>query len=111
MKVTFGDVRLEKAAGDERYCRKLFGRVRAEKYLRRLNDLFSAECLEDVRNLPGHYHELTGDRKGQWACDLNQPYRLIIRPLEKPIPMDLNRSYIWTEIFGVEILEIVDYHK
>ena len=35
----------------------------------------------------GHYHELTGDRKGEWACDLDQPYRLIFEPHEKPIPV------------------------
>lgn len=39
-----------------------------------------ADTLEDVRYLPGHYHELTESRKEQWACDLDQPYRLIFEP-------------------------------
>ena len=57
----------------------------------------------------GYY---TGDRKGQWACDLDQPYRLIFEPHEKPIPKNAEGRYLWIEIEikGVEIIEIVDYH-
>lgn len=76
----------------------------------RLRDLLAAETLEDVRYLPGHYHELVGNRKGQWACDLDQPYRLIFEPHENPIPTNKDGKYIWIEIKGVEIVEIENYH-
>jgi proteic killer suppression protein len=97
-------------AEDERKCKKVLGEIRAKLYLNRINDLYVAETLDEVRNLPGHYHELTGDRKGQWACDLDNPYRLIIEPHEDPIPTDPNGRYLWIEIKGVEIIEIVNYH-
>jgi len=64
--------------------------------------------LEKLAN--ERYPELTGDRKGQWACDLDQPYRLIFEPHENPIPTDNSGKCIWLEIKGVEILEITDYH-
>ena len=51
------------------------------------------------------------NRKGQWACDLDQPYRLIFEPHENPIPTNEHAQYIWLEIKGVEIVEIVNYHK
>ncbi len=86
------------------------GPIRAKLYNRRLGDLRNAQTLEDVRNLPGHYHELKNDRKGQWACDLDQPYRLVFEPHEKPIPADEDGKYIWLQIKGVEIIEIIDYH-
>ena len=86
------------------------GNIRAKLYIKRLNDLYEANSLEDVRNLPGNYHELSGNRKGQWACNLDNPYRLIFEPLEKPIPTDKDGKYIWIEIKGIEIVEIVDYH-
>ena len=110
MKISFGDRRLEKLANDFRKCQKEFGQFRAKLYNRRLQEMQTAETLEDVRNLPGHYHELTGTRKGQWGCDLDQPYRLVFEPHEKPIPTDKSGKYIWLEIKGVEILEITDYH-
>lgn len=80
-------------------------------FLQRLSDLDAALTLEDVRYLPGHYHELVENRKGQWACDLDQPYRLIFKPHEDPIPTDVNGKYIWIEIKGVEIIEIINYHS
>ena len=111
MDITFEDNKLKKCALDQNKCKKKMGELRAQLFLRRISELDAAVTLEDVRHLPGHYHELTGDRKGQWACDLDQPYRLVFRPHEDPIPEDENHHYIWAEIIGVEIKEIVDYHN
>ena len=83
---------------------------RSKLYLQRIGDLLAAETLETVRHLPGRYHELKENRKGRWACDLDQPYRLIFEPHEKPIPTNPDGQYLWIEIKGVEILEIDDYH-
>ncbi len=110
MKITFSDRKLEKLANDDRKMLKELGKIRAEKFRLRLFQLHNAETLEDVRNLPGRYHELTGDRKGQWACDLDQPYRLIFETHEKPIPTDPDGKYIWFEIKGIEVIEIENYH-
>jgi len=107
MDLTFADKKLGKLANDDR---KEFGKVRAQKLKLRLQQLRDAKALEDVRNLAGRYHELTGDRKGQWACDLDQPYRLVFTPHEDPIPTNAHGQYIWAEIRGVEILDVVDYH-
>ncbi|MCM1491553.1 MAG: killer suppression protein HigA [Muribaculum sp.] len=89
---------------------KELGSLRAKIFLRRLATLVAASTLEDVRYAPGNFHELSADRKGQWACDLDQPYRLIFEPHEDPIPTDESGRYIWLEIKGVEVIEIVDYH-
>ena len=111
MNITFDNKKLQKIVNDDRMIVREFGRIRAEKFKARLEQLMFAQTLEDVRSLPGNYHELTGDRKGQWACDLDQPYRLIFEPHECPIPVNEHGQYIWAEIKGVEIIEIVNYHK
>lgn len=110
MIITFGDRKLNKYANDDRLAVKNLGKRVAEIYKRRLDDLEAAESLEDVRYLPGRFHELKENRKGQWACDLVHPYRLIFTPLENPMPTDKDGKYIWVEIKGVEIVEIEDYH-
>jgi toxin HigB-1 len=110
MNITFSKNKLQKLANDDRLSKKELGELRATKLKLRLSQLASAETLEDVRHLAGHYHELKNDRKGQWACDLDQPYRLIFEPHEDPIPTNEDGQYIWIEIVGVEIIEIVDYH-
>lgn len=110
MDITFSDKKLLKMANDESLAIRKLGSIRAKLYKARLDDIDAAISLEDVRHLPGNYHELTADRKGQWACDLDQPYRLIFQPHEDPIPTDENGKYIWIEITGVEIIEITNYH-
>lgn len=111
MIVTFADKKLQKIVNDDRKMFKEFGKVRAEKIRNRLTQLLDAVTLDDVRFLPGNYHELTGNRKGQWACDLDQPYRLVFEPHEDPIPANEQGQYLWFKIVGVEIIEIVNYHK
>jgi len=109
--ITFSDKKLEKLANNDRKMLKELGKVRATILRRRLTQMEDATTLEDVRHLPGKFHELVGDRKGQWACDLDQPYRLIFTPYEDPIPTNEDGQYIWLEIVGVEVIEIINYHK
>lgn len=111
MKITFTYKKLKKLANDERKLAKEFGKIRAEKINARLTQLSFASTLEDVRYLPGNYHELSGNRKGQWACDLDQPNRLVFKPHENPIPTNKHGQYVWIDITGVEVIEVVNYHK
>lgn len=111
MDISFANRTLEKLANDYGKCRQKMGDRRAKLFVTRLNALRDAVTLEDVRNVPGRFHELTNDRKGQWGCDLDHPYRLIFTPHDHPIPVNRDGRYLWVEITGVEIIEIIDYHK
>lgn len=97
-------------ASDPKRCQRELGKIRADLFLKRLGDLYAANTLEETRSLPGHYHELTSNRKGQWACELDQPFRLVFEPHEKPIPTDKDGKYIWLEIKSISIIEITNYH-
>ncbi|MDD2633769.1 MAG: type II toxin-antitoxin system RelE/ParE family toxin [Bacteroidales bacterium] len=111
MNITFADKKLKKCANDDRFALKKLNKQRFEIFKKRLTTLSVAENLEELRHMPGNWHELTGNRKGQWACDLNQPYRLIFEPQERPIPTDKTGKFIWVEIKAVKIIEITNYHK
>ncbi len=111
MDITFRDKKLKKYANEDRLAVQKLGKKRAQVFKQRLDDLMAADTLEDVRFLPGRYHELKENRKGQWSCDLDHPYRLIFVPHEEPIPENEHGQYLWIEITGVEVMEIVDYHK
>lgn len=110
MNISFSDKTLKKVVNDDRKLIQKYGTKRANLIRRRLDSLKAAETLEDVKDVPGHFHELKENRKGQWACDLDQPYRLIFVPHEDPIPTDEDGKYIWIEITGVDVTEITDYH-
>ncbi|RDD29244.1 killer suppression protein HigA [Prosthecochloris sp. ZM] len=111
MNISFGNKDLKKYANDDRLASRKLGTKRAKVFKQRLDDLRAAETLEDVRHLPGHYHELKENRKGQWSCDLDQPYRMIFIPHEDPIPANADGQYLWIEIRGLDVIEITNYHK
>ena len=111
MNIIFTSKKFERLANNDRNLVKEFGKFRAEKIRKRLTQLRFATTLEDARNLPGNFHELIGNRKGEWACDLDQPFRLVFAPQEVPIPTNDHGQYVWIEITGIEIIEVVNYHK
>ena len=110
MRVSFADRRLGKLVNDDRKLWKELGKQRAIILRRRLAQLQDAQTLEEVRYLPGNYHELKNNRKGQWACDLDQPYRLVFKPDITPVPINEQGQYCWAKITGITIIELINYH-
>jgi proteic killer suppression protein len=76
---------------------------------KRLDSMLKCETLEGTRNLPGNFHELHNDRKGEFACSIDEPYRLIFKPTNYS-SKSKKEVYIWSEITALTILEIIDYH-
>ena len=105
LKIEFRNKELELCATDEAYALRRMGQKRAKCYKDRILSVRTALNFAELLHVPGRFHELLGNRKGQWACDLDQPYRLIIKGTEP------NKVVVWTEVDEAEVLEIVDYHK
>lgn len=62
---------------------------------RKLQQIISAEVLDDLRSPPGNrLEQLSGDREGQHSIRINDQWRVCFR---------------WTDE-GAEDVEIVDYH-
>jgi len=102
--------KLRKILENKNEIRKKYGTEMADKIMQRIDDIKCAENLKILMKLPGKHHPLTGDRNGQFACDLVQPYRLIYKPGNDPLPINDDGMLIYSKITIVEILEIVDYH-
>ena len=96
MNISFQNKKLERLLANQSKLSKELGPLRAKLFLKRLGTLVNAITV--------------ADQKGQWACDLDQPYRLIFEPHEDPIPTDDSGRYVWLEIKGVEVIEITNYH-
>ena len=107
MQVVYADKELARCAGDKAYAVRKMGQRRADAYSVRIDALHRAVDLDALKNVAGRFHELTGNRAGQWACDLDHPYRLIFKPV-----MNSDGNVIGLIIEQtVSILEIVDYHE
>ena len=89
---------MRKVCTDAREARKLYGEIMARKIHQRIDELTAADSVEMMIQCHiGRCHRLIGDREGQYALDLDHPYRLIF-------------TQIGNEIQIVEVQEIVDYH-
>lgn len=111
MKVSYKTKKLEKIASKASERQKKLGTIRAKNFEKRISELKSAVCLEDIRYLPqAGIHELSGDRNGQFAANLSGNYRLIFVPADDPEPRNVDGGWDWSSITIIEITEITDYH-
>jgi plasmid maintenance system killer protein len=109
MNVEFDNAKLQKLCSTERELTRRFGPDGGRMTMRRLEQLRAANALADMRTLPGRCHELTGDRQGQLALHLMEPYRLVFKP-RCPVPVTPDGSLDWDGVTAVVVLGIVDYH-
>lgn len=77
MELFFATARLAKACSSDKEMRRQFGTVRARRLAVRLQQLRLADSLADLEGVAGRFHELTQDLDGQYAVDLDGPYRLL----------------------------------
>lgn len=83
----------------------------ARVIMRRLAVLKNARVLALVPiSPPDRLHQLTENRKGQFAVDLVQPYRLILAPNNEPIPLKEDGGIDLDRVTAIVILDVVDYH-
>ena len=111
MEVTFGQQRLAKQFNSAQAIFRAFGPEAGKQIQRRLVQLEGAMCLDDLRNAPGHCHELIGNKSGQLSIDLHGPYRLIFVPTADPAPAKADGGLNWSEVNAVIIIEILNTHE
>ncbi len=110
MEIAFSNNRLKKICRSEKEAKKGLGDAGARILMRRLTQLSDAANLEQLRNQPGHWHELTGDRWGQLAASLDGGNRLVFEPSHDPIPQKADGGLDWSSTIAVTIVEIVNYY-
>ena len=110
MQIFIKTKKLAKILNSEQKLIKKYGKSSAKKIMQRLDDMQNAESLEELMNLPGRHHQLKGNKKGLFACDLEHPLRLIYKPATEPLPVNENNVIIYSEVTEIEILSIEDYH-
>jgi proteic killer suppression protein len=59
---------------------RAWGAKVGRKYIERINIIKQVKSIEDLASLPAlHFHELKGERAGQYAINLTEYDRLIVR--------------------------------
>ena len=88
-----------------------FGADSAKKLGMRLQSIEAVDCLADLFTLPQcRCHQLSGDKKGQFAVDVKQPFRLVFEPRHDPVPLTEDGGVDLKRVTAVEIIAVEDYH-
>lgn len=111
MEILFKKRKLQKTMSSEVELVREYGTSNARLIMRRLVVLDAADCLADVpKDPPERCHALSGRRKGQYAVDVQHPYRIILEPADDPIPTHEDGSIDLERVTSIRILEVKDYH-
>lgn len=98
MEIVFKNKKLENVCSSAEAAQRQYGREMADKIHQRIDEIRAADTVEMLVQFHiGRCHPLSNNRKGQYAMDLVQPYRLIFEKLSEDIQI-------------VRIIEIKDYH-
>lgn len=98
MQVNYRNRQIEKICTNASAATKKYGKRTAGLIHQRVDEIYAAVSVEMLVQFGiGRCHRLFGNRKGQYAMDLEHPLRLIF---------EVNGD----EIQIAEIQEIVDYH-
>ena len=108
MKITFVDTEVEALCKQAKLATRKLGALSAKKLQLRLSELFNADNVGEL--VTGRPHPLFGDRKGDFAVDLQGGDRLIFRPAKQPPPAKTDGSIDWNKVTEVTIVELGDYH-
>ena len=101
--------KLAKIINSNKLLVQTYGPAMARKITMRLDQIRASDSLGMmVAQRIGRCHPLTGQRDGQYAFDLEHPFRLIAEPVYNN-PEDKAAKNI-TQVKIIEIMEVTDYH-
>jgi proteic killer suppression protein len=113
MDINFHTGSLEKLVNSQKKLTREFGSKVARAIMMRMATLKAAPCLEQVPHTPPERrHQLTGNRKGQFAVDANKAsgVRVVFKPNHNPLPTMDDGGIDLSQVTKIVILEVDDYH-
>ncbi|MBS7548309.1 type II toxin-antitoxin system RelE/ParE family toxin [Dietzia massiliensis] len=95
MDVEYATKKLERTCNSSRLLKKEFGAPAGKAVEKRIVQLRTADCMDDLKYVTGKWHEMSGDLKGEWAAHLTPNWRIVVVPVGND---------------AVQVVRIEDYH-
>ena len=110
MEICYGNNKIKKQLSSATEMKKSFGAI-APRVSSRLDEIRSSPNLKTLMQIPAaNCHQLTGDRKHEWAVDISRNHRLIFEIWQDPIPKTTNNEIDTIRVTEVQITKTEDYH-
>ncbi len=108
MKLTFVSPNVEALCRQPKLATRTLGALSAKKLQLRLTELFNADNVGEL--VAGRPHPLAGDRRGDFAIDLQGGDRLVFRSSHQPPLVKPDGSVDWVNVRAITIVELGNYH-
>ncbi|MFH0794915.1 MAG: killer suppression protein HigA [bacterium] len=108
MEIGFKNGKLRKLCENEKHAVKELGSDNAKKLRTRLADLNAVRNVSELTT--GKPHPLSGNRLGEFGLDLAGGVRITFSPDHDPQPRREDNSIDWSQVTGIVIQYIGDYH-
>jgi len=111
MDILFKDTKIGKLCNNQAQAQRKYGKKKADNLLKILAEIrFSSNLAEFQKVRPNrHCHELKGDKKGMFAINLDEQYRILFAPSPEA-PKKEDGGADWYRIDIISISSIEDYH-
>jgi len=111
MELYTGDSDIRELCDDPDLMRRRYGTATAKRPQKRIMELLACETLADMKLHRGaRLHLLHPHEDGCFAVNIDGAYRLLLRPARDPVPLLADGGIDLSQITGVTLLEVVDYH-
>jgi len=111
MEIRFTSRKLAKLCSDDKAAAREWGLPNARKLAVRLAQLRACESLADMGVWPdARCHPLKGNRRGEFAVNLQGTWRLVFTPDDDPPALRAAGGLDPSQVRTVRILDVVDYH-
>ena len=109
--ISFPDRKLQKICNDRRRLIAEYGEQNGKKIMLRLTELSLADNLAEIPTTPPpRRHQLKNYRKGQFAVDIKDPFRIVFTPNHDPIPLLSDGGIDIEKVTRINVIWIGDYH-
>lgn len=112
MEITFRRRKTQREFGSAQKLKRAYGTQAARQIALRMAVLRHAPNLAAVPTTkPERRHQLSGNRKGQFAVDAGAKLRVVFEPDHEEIPMREDGGIDTERITAIRILAAEDYHN
>lgn len=111
MQTTFANRKLQKLCSDKAQPKSGLDNEQIQKLHLRLFQIAIADSLNDLYTYKElHCHELKGQRKNEYAINLDEKVRIVFIIADYPIPRLPDGGVNRKQVKEIEIIAVGDYH-
>lgn len=110
MEICYGNNKIKKQLSSATEMKKAFG-ANATRVSIRLDEIRASPNLKILMQIPAaNCHQLSGNRKNEWAVDISRNHRLIFEIWQDPVPKTENNEVDTIRVTDIQITKTEDYH-